>query len=157
MFVLEALWKWLVVAGRMRLGDADRIQSSDDSEHSKGAYTVNQSQDHVGYAQGTNDWHIFTLLMTLVGHWRSISVWRSAWYCLRSLTDIWSPCGCAAGRHALPLSRWNCPPLDHSRFLVSMVRVTGPSLMRATFMSAPNSPEETGLPRFCSRVFRNAS
>jgi hypothetical protein len=83
MFVLEALWKWLVVAGSMRLGDADRIQSSDDSEHSKGAYMVNQSQDHVGYAHGTNDSYFFTLLMTLVGHWRSISVWRSAWDCLR--------------------------------------------------------------------------
>ena len=88
MFVLEALWKWLVVTGSMRLGDADRIQSSDDSEHSKGAYMVNQSQDHVGYAHGTNDSYFFTLLMTLVGHWRSISVWRSAWYCLWMLVRV---------------------------------------------------------------------
>jgi hypothetical protein len=35
----------------------------------------------------------------------------------------------------------------YSRFLVSMRIVTGPSLLEATFMSAPNSPVWIGLPR----------
>ena len=34
----------------------------------------------------------------------------------------------------------------HSRFFVSIIIVTGPSLVSATFMSAPNSPFESGGP-----------
>ncbi len=35
---------------------------------------------------------------------------------------------------------------DYSLFFVSMMMVTGPSLVRLTFMSAPNSPWPTGRP-----------
>src|SRR5688572_21212727 len=38
----------------------------------------------------------------------------------------------------------------HILFLVSIMIVTGPSLQRSTFISAPNSPDCTVLPNACS-------
>ena len=45
----------------------------------------------------------------------------------------------------------------YSLFLVSMQMVTGPSLSSSTFMSAPNSPVPTGLPRASESLLQNSS
>ena len=43
----------------------------------------------------------------------------------------------------------------YSLFLVSIHIVTGPSLSSSTFMSAPNSPVPTGLPRAVLKSLQN--
>ena len=50
-----------------------------------------------------------------------------------------------------------CGNENHSLFLESMHIVTGPSLTRATFMSAPNSPVPTGFPTASLRALQNCS
>ena len=45
----------------------------------------------------------------------------------------------------------------YSLFLVSMQMVTGPSLSNSTFMSAPNSPVPTGLPKAEDSFVQNSS
>lgn len=51
----------------------------------------------------------------------------------------------------------NCEAPGYSRALVSMRMVTGPSFTSATCMSAPNSPEGTGLPSSAASLLRNIS
>ena len=45
----------------------------------------------------------------------------------------------------------------YSLFFVSMQMVTGPSFNSSTFMSAPNSPVPTGLPRASDSLRQNSS
>lgn len=51
----------------------------------------------------------------------------------------------------------NLPPRVYSRALVSITMVAGPSLTRATFISAPNSPVATVLPKSAASLLRNIS
>lgn len=47
--------------------------------------------------------------------------------------------------------------ISHSRLRLSSQRVTGPSLVRATFMSAPKIPVAMGFPRVVERDLQKVS
>lgn len=52
---------------------------------------------------------------------------------------------------------WDTRMRRHSRFFESMMIVTGPSLIKSTCMSAPNSPVWIGLPRSALNFWTKAS